>query len=256
MNDFRQAQLHYRRMLAGFRGYPVYAVQFSGAIGWRELVAMKKARESIRISLDAGFTLIELMIVVVIIGVLATLAFPLLTPHLCAGRLSDAQGHLLQIASKMRMYKIDRGTYYSVAGSTLPEDELKTNLGVDLSTTGNFCFVTICRHATLCSPQSTPGVIAAAETGDSPIEFEVWAILRNNGTSIGGPNGVTCTTATGKVTPTGWVKPTSTNDRCRQGRVVVHRYPPPPNGLDTVTGANSVNFDWLEGTSISHPMTP
>jgi prepilin-type N-terminal cleavage/methylation domain-containing protein len=205
---------------------------------------------------NSGFTLIELMIVVIVIGVLATLAYPIMAPQLCAARLSDAQGQLLQIASKMRIYRTDRGTYYSVTGTTLAENDLQTNLGVNLRENGNFCFVTICRDATLCNPQSTPNFIATAEAGDSPIEFEVWAILRNAGAAISGPNSVTCTAATDKALSTGWVKPSNSGDRCRQGQVVVYRYPPPPNGLDTVSGADNVRFDWLEGTSISHTMAP
>lgn len=195
------------------------------------------------------------MIVLVVVGVLAALALPIMAPQLCAARLYDAQGHLLQIASKMRIHKIEQGTYYGQGTGSLVENDLRTNLGVDLSTSGNFCFVTICPHDTLCSPKSTQGPIASAE-GVETIEFEVWAILRNGETPIVGPDGVTCTVATNKAPASGWVKPADSGDRCRQGQAVVLRYPPPPNGLDTTTTESGIKLDWLEGTSISHTMQP
>jgi hypothetical protein len=57
-----------------------------------------------------------------------------------------------------------------------------------------------------------------------------------------------------KVTPTGWVS-TSSTAAGREGRVVVYRYPAPPNRRDTAAGQDSVFFNWLEGLSESHALT-
>jgi hypothetical protein len=130
-------------------------------------------------------------------------------------------------------------------------------LGIDLTTTGNFCFVFICRDSSICSNATSTNFIAASETGDPTVEFEVWAILRQTKTtSVSGPQNSTCTMSASKRVPTGWVQASNSALAGRQGRAVVFRYPPPPNGPDTTAGANSVKFGWIEGMSYTHALTP
>ena len=202
-----------------------------------------------------GFTLIELMIVVTIIGILAAIAIPAYRGYMQEAHLNEAKPYLLDIASKERSYMVRNGMY-CCSGGNLNETELSQGLNVDLNSTGNFCFVIICRDSTLCGSTSTTSFIAPSQAGDPTVQFEVWAILRDSSaTTVSGPQGTTCTMASSKITPTGWVQPSTSSGPAREGDVVVYRYPAPPNGRDTVTGQDSVYFNWLEGLSESHALT-
>ena len=65
-----------------------------------------------------GFTLIELMIVILIIGILAAIAYPAYQEHVTRARRSDGQTALLDLASRMERYYSERNTYQTATIGT------------------------------------------------------------------------------------------------------------------------------------------
>lgn len=69
---------------------------------------------------EAGFSLLELMIVVAIIGILASIAYPSYQEQVAEGRRVDAQANLLSLAQHMERHYTENGSY---AGAVLPYTE-------------------------------------------------------------------------------------------------------------------------------------
>ena len=65
----------------------------------------------VRSTAKGGFTLIELMIVVVIIGVLAGIAYPSYRNHVIKANRSAAQSFMLDVANREKQYLLDARQY-------------------------------------------------------------------------------------------------------------------------------------------------
>jgi prepilin-type N-terminal cleavage/methylation domain-containing protein len=86
---------------------------------------------------DKGFTLIEVMIVVAIIGILAAVAYPAYTDFILRGRLVDATNELAVLRTDMERHFQDNRTFNDATGFPSPCKAARTAGSFSVSCVGN-----------------------------------------------------------------------------------------------------------------------
>jgi len=120
----------------------------------------------------AGFTLIEVMVVVVILAILAAIAFPSYQDHLRKGRRATAQAFMMEVASKQQQFLIDTRGYALGAGAVaalslnIPSDVSKYyTVTVDPAVATTPPSFNILGTPVVGSPQATDGVLELNHLG-------------------------------------------------------------------------------------------
>jgi len=87
---------------------------------------------------NQGFTLIELMIAIVVIGILATIALPAYQDYMMKARRADAKSALLEIQLNQEKWRANNTTYGTLAnlGISSTSDDGFYRLSVSVSVAG------------------------------------------------------------------------------------------------------------------------
>lgn len=86
---------------------------------------MKQVEKGMNMKKNRGFTLIEIMIVVVIIGILASVAIPQYSAYILKGKLAEPRANLSEMRVRMERYFQDNRRYEN------PEDDTECGVSDD-----------------------------------------------------------------------------------------------------------------------------
>jgi len=115
-----------------------------------------------------GFTLIEVMIVVAIIGILSAIAYPAYTDYVRRSRIAEATGELSALRVRLEQFYQDNRNYGSTAA----------NCGIGMPNAGNTPFTYVCTWGAGGTNQSF--LLQAVGNDPGPMNGYTFTLDNNN----------------------------------------------------------------------------
>ena len=126
-----------------------------------------------------GFSLIEVMIVVAIIGLLSAVAYPSYSKYVVSSKRTDAQRAMVEYAQSMERYFTANGFYTATKGTTGNNTcggaapQAVSLYAITCSTGSDFTF-TITATPTTGTAQASDGTLTLTNTGDRGSTASKW----------------------------------------------------------------------------------
>jgi len=110
----------------------------------------------------SAFTLIEMLITIILMGIIAAIAIPQYSRYVSKSRQQDAQGQLMAIRQAQEIYKLQYGTYTTATGGLTGWQ----------TTVGKYTFAVTAANATTFTATATGNI-------DSDAGNDVWTITES-----------------------------------------------------------------------------
>ncbi len=143
---------------------------------------MRRATGS-RYARPSGFTLIEMMITVAIVGVLAAIVVPSYNEYVIRGKLTEAQSKLGDMRGQMERYFLDNRTYQDTGGTLCGIDDAAINMSAAYNGDAGRSFDVSC-----AAPTATTYVITATGLSSRGMGSFILTVNQANARTSVGPS--------------------------------------------------------------------
>lgn len=132
---------------------------------------------------EKGFTLIEVMIVVVIIGILSAIAYPSYTEYVMRANRSEGQAYLIDVAARQERFYSQNNSYVNkesdvgklgLSGNKSPTGKYTLSISVHVGDGGYTLTAANGFGDDACGNLTLNGVGVKSRTGSGKSEAECW----------------------------------------------------------------------------------